>query len=134
MGALATLGLGVSTRLPYGIDMGIWAAAGLTDAIPVRTGNIAVTGAAIDAMTLATPVAGFGYGLIAEGLGEPKDDGKILLIFSTGAYAHTLTTAANKINGNKHIATFGGAVGDYIRLIAYNGIWYVLDSNGVTLS
>jgi hypothetical protein len=134
MGALATLGLGVSTHLPYGIDMGIWAAVGTADALPVRTGNVFVTGAAIDAMTLATPVAGYGYGLIAEGLGEPKDDGKILLVYSTGAYAHTITTAANKINGSKHIATFAGAVGDYIRLIAYNGIWYVLDSNGITLS
>jgi len=79
------------------------------------------------AMTLAPPVAG----LPSAG----GQDGTELLIVSIDAEAYTVTTsAANQINGNKHIATFGGAAGDSIRLVAYNAVWYAVELNGVTLS
>jgi hypothetical protein len=133
MSSLSVLASGESTRFPFGTIENPCNASGAADAIPVRSGNIFVTTAGVDAMTLATPKAGV-YGTVPTGIGEPNDDGKELLIYSTTAQAHTITTAANKINGNKHVATFGAAIGDYIRLIAFNGIWYVLDSNGITLT
>ena len=48
--------------------------------------------------------------------------------------AGAVKTPANKLNVNKFTATFGGAVGDCLDLIAYNGVWYVLPSTNITLS
>lgn len=79
------------------------------------------------AMTLANPTAG----LPSAG----GQDGTRLTIISEDAYAYTVTTGTNGINGSKHIATFGGAAGDSIELIARNGSWWQVGAaNGVTLS
>jgi hypothetical protein len=89
------------------------------------------------AMTLYDPVA-------------TVDDGKILTILTVAAEEHTLTllgpddaegpTASAGFNGDeaKNLATWDGgtgdvAIGDYIRLLAYGGVWYVLGSQDVTL-
>jgi hypothetical protein len=89
------------------------------------------------AMTLYDPVA-------------TVDDGKILTILTVAAEEHTLTllgaddeegpTASAGFNGDetKNLATWDGgsgdvAIGDYIRLLAYGGAWYVLGSQDVTL-
>jgi hypothetical protein len=98
---------------------------GSTDALPLEgTVNVAATG--VDALTLATPTAG----LISNG----GDDGRILRVIDTGGHAHTVTTASNKINGNKHIATFGGTAYSFLELVALNGVWVELASSGITLS
>lgn len=86
------------------------------------------------ALVLADPVAGI-------------DDGKILTIVSVAAQACTVTlvgvndeegeaTATKGFNGDatKDLATFGGAIGDNIQLLAYGGVWIVLNSVNVTLS
>jgi hypothetical protein len=89
------------------------------------TGKSLITSTGVNATTLATPVAG-----------DPSaggNDGLTIEITDLGGHAHTVTTAANKINGNKHIATFPGTVGARIVLTAYNGIWYS-DGGGTTLS
>ena len=89
------------------------------------TGKSLITASGVDATTLATPVAG-----------DPAaggNDGLTIEIVDVGGHAHTVTTAANKINGNKHIATFPGTVGARIVLTAWNGIWYT-DGGGTTLS
>jgi len=79
-----------------------------------------------DACTLATPTAG------------PKstggDDGKILRVLDVSGHAHTITTSANKIVPSHDTLTFNGTKGSYVDLLAYNGLWYVLDSTGVTAS
>jgi|GEM_PF-3103848 len=74
-------------------------------------------------MTLAAPTAG-------------TDDGKKLTVWSATAQAHTITTAAAGINGNKNVATFGGAIQDKAVLRAYNGKWYLdaVESINITLS
>lgn len=95
-------------------------------AIAVAGGRVLLKAGSAAAMTLAAPAAG----LPSAG----GQDGLDFLIISTDAYAYTVTTAANGINGNKHIATFGGAAGDSVRLVAYNGVWYASELNGVTLS
>jgi hypothetical protein len=65
------------------------------------------------------------------------DDGKECLIVSETAQAHTVTYATTGFSGGgagADVATFS-AKGDYLRLIALNGVWYnVAKSAGVTLA
>ena len=93
-------------------------------AIGIKEGVAALTGSSALAMTLVAPTAG----LPSAG----GDDGKTLHIIGLQAEAHTVTTPANAINGNKHIATFA-AIADHVHLTAWNGVWYASD-NSTTLS
>jgi hypothetical protein len=95
-------------------------------AIPVSSGTHSINGSGALAMTLAAPVAGSRE--------SGGDDGKKLHIVAGTAQAHTVTTPANKINGNKLTATFAAAVGNGIELVANNGVWMVRSSVGITLS
>ncbi|HZW02880.1 MAG TPA: hypothetical protein VFF68_03065 [Anaerolineaceae bacterium] len=74
------------------------------------------------------------------------DDGKVLTIVSVAAQACTVTlsgpddeagdpTASAGFNSDatKNLATFGGAIGDNLTLLAYNGEWLVLNSVNITL-
>lgn len=116
----ATLLVGAGSEPPIVLS-------GSADALasPGYVGTAVITTAGVDAVTLATPVAG------GQGTG---DDGKFLWVFSTTAQAHTVTTASNKINGNKHIATFAAAIGNNVLFYAYNGIWWMFSQVGITLS
>jgi len=124
--------LGQAINLPAQFQV----AAGATDAItggggklgavtPI-SGIVFVTEAGVDAMTLATPVAG------APSAGG--NDGLYLLVIDMGGHAHTITTALHKINGNKNIATFGGTVLQYALFVAYQGVWYLIIQSVITLS
>jgi hypothetical protein len=93
-------------------------------AVPV-TGKSLINSAGVDACTLATPVAG------APSAGG--NDGLEIKIVDLGGHAHTVTTAANKINGTHHILTFSGTVGANVTLLALNGVWYT-DGGGTTVS
>lgn len=95
-------------------------------AIGIKEGKAYITKAGIAALTLVAPTAG----LPAAG----GDDGKTLTIIATTAYAHTVTTPANAINGSLHVATFGGAIGNSFAVSAYNGTWWQVPSSSVTLS
>lgn len=95
-------------------------------AIAVKPGYVGLKAGSAAAMTLAAPTAGLP--------GAAGNDGQELLIVAEDANDYTVTTPSNGINGNKHIATFGGAVGDSIRLAAHGGVWYAVELNGVTLS
>lgn len=99
-------------------------------------GNWFITGSAIDAVTLALPVSGGGwYG--ASGATFPTltgQNGVMLTFVSKTAFAHTITTPANGINGSKHIATFTAAAGNGLTLLADSGVWWVISTIGVTLS
>ena len=130
--------VGQSANLPFQFEVlsgttdAITGGAGQLDQPPPGSPSTPICGtsfiatAGVDATTLATPVAG------APSAGG--NDGLEITIVSTTANAHTVTTAANKINGSKHIATFAAAVGNFITFVAYNGVWYVLASTGITLS
>lgn len=90
------------------------------------------------AMTLLDPVAGV-------------DDGKILTIITVAAEEQTLTlsgpndengdpTASKGFNADatKNRATWNGgsgdvAIGDYLQLLAYGGVWHVIGNQDVTL-
>jgi hypothetical protein len=89
-------------------------------AIGIKNGTVILNGAGALAMTLAAPVA-------------TTDDFKELRIVSVGAFAHTVTTPATKLNGLA-IATFAAAKGNAIILVAFQGVWYSIASTGITVS
>lgn len=82
-------------------------------AITIKDGIVIITKGTACLLTLAAPTAG-------------TDDGKVLLIDSTTAAAHTVTIANGLRGGGASVdvGTFGGAIGDGIVLYAYNGAWY----------
>ena len=90
-------------------------------AIPITPGEytVAIDGAAALAMTLAQPTG--------------AQDGTRIFVTAATAHAHTVTTGANGINGNKHVVTFA-AVGDSVELEAVNLLWVVRSLVGAVLS
>jgi hypothetical protein len=95
-------------------------------AIQATQGVFTITKGSAAAYTLAAPLAGFPS--------AGGQDGYVLLINSLTAYAHVVTVPSNVFNGNKATATFAAAVGNAIKLVAKNGVWLVVQNNGVTLS
>jgi hypothetical protein len=92
--------------------------------IAAKTGTVSITKAGVAALTLADPAT-------------PADDGKRLTIVATTANAHTVDNSAGSgFNGGgagSDVATFGGAVGDSMELVALGGLWHVLRLTNVTL-
>src|SRR6185437_4328756 len=92
------------------------------DGASPKEGNVFITKGSAAAITLATPTAG----LPSAG----GDDGKTLTIVSTTAFAHVVTTAANKIadgsTTTKDTLTFAAHAGSCAKLVAYNALWYLL--------
>lgn len=97
-------------------DMSLTALSG-GGAITQTHGRLVITDAGVGAYTLAAPVAG--------NPANGGNDGQRLTIIDGSGHAHTVTTPSNKINGNKHIVTGAGAIGDEFTLTAYNGVWLV---------
>jgi len=93
---------------------------GSADALALNTDNF-VTTAGVDAMTLATPT-------------PTTNDGEIVRVTDTTGHAHTITCSANKIAPSHSLVTFGGTIGAWIELEAYQGIFYVRGNSGVTVS
>jgi len=93
-------------------------------AVAITEGNLVITKAGVAALTIADPTV-----LV--------DDFKKLTIVSATAQAHTLSNAAgsgfNAGGAAADVGTFGGAIGDGIRLMAYGGKWLVLNAKNVTL-
>lgn len=111
---LIARGSGQSASTAYAVDGAITAAGGIA----------ALTKGSAGAYTLAAPVAG-------------TDDGAVLRIISRTAFAHTVTQASPGFNGGgaaSDVATFGGAVGDNMVVIADNGKWLVQTLRNVTLA
>jgi len=93
-----------------------------------KEGTVVLAKSTDGAWTLAAPTAG----LPSAG----GDDGKILRMIAGTAQAHTVTQTTPGFNNGgsaKDVATFGGAVGDNLEVVAYNGEWLVLSSVNVTL-
>lgn len=63
------------------------------------------------------------------------DDGRVLIITAITAQAHVVTGATG-YNGHatETLATFGGAIGDSVQLVAANGEWNVVSAKNVTIS
>lgn len=75
-------------------------------------------------MTLAAPTA-------------TTHDGVIIDIVSTTAAAHTITATTIGFNAGdaaSDVCTFSAAIGNQLRVTAYQGEWYVLNNIGGTLA
>jgi hypothetical protein len=84
-----------------------------------KNGILNLTHSSAQAVTLSSPIAGL-------------DDGKELLIVSSTAQAHTVTYTPGfgGAGASRDVATFA-VIGDYLRLIAINGIWFNVGSSAV---
>jgi len=92
-------------------------------AVTVQPSTVIITKSASGAvLSLASPVATI-------------DDGTEIDFISTTAQAHTVTNTAGFGGGttSRDVATFGGAINDGFRIVAYQGVWYVKDTRNVTL-
>lgn len=99
-------------------------AIGASGAIDPHTANrYMITKAGVAALTLAAPTAG-------------ADDGLLIEINSATANAHTVTATGLYEDGAGHVnlATFPANIGGYLNLMAYQGKWYVLGVQNVTMS
>ena len=94
-------------------------------AITVKNGIcvIAKTVAGVVAATLADPT-------------DVTDNFKRLTIISGQAQANTVTSASSFGGGGagEDVATFSGAVGDTLNLIAYGGKWYITGVHQCTIA
>lgn len=94
-------------------------------AITVKNGvcKIAKTVAGAVAATLANPTTG-------------TDDYKELLIINFQAQANTVTCTGGFGNGGNSydVATFAAAVGQTLKIQAFEGKWYIVGNNGATIS
>jgi hypothetical protein len=96
------------------------------------------TNGAVNAHTTANYVI-TKAGILADTLGAPTattDDGVMITITSSTAYAHTLTATGLLGTGTASTdkATFAAYAGAGLTLMAYQGIWLVQASVGVTFS
>ena len=95
-------------------------------AIPIMPGQITtyaiIKGGAAFVGTLAAPAA--------------ADNGKVIMIWSETAVAHTITVAAgwNGGGGGVDLGTFGAASGNGLIAIAHEGNWYIVSNINVVLS
>lgn len=95
-------------------------------AIASTIGKVMITKTSAAALTLAAPKPG----LPSAG----GNDGQLLNVICITAFAHVVTCPANKVDGSKATITFAAAVGNNVQLEAYNGVWYVTNGLGQTLS
>lgn len=93
-------------------------------AIDPHTANrYVITKKSASALTLAAPTAG-------------ADDGLNIQIISATAFAHVLTATGLLVDGAGHAntATFPAAGGGAVDLTAYQGKWYVENSQNITFA
>ena len=91
-------------------------------ALSVSAAANVITKAGVAALTLAAPAA--------------ADDGMVITVTSTTAYAHTITATGLLLDGTtggaKDVATFAAFAGASITLQAVGSAWHVLSANAVT--
>jgi hypothetical protein len=100
------------------------AVASADGAITLKAGVVVITKASAAALTLAAPTA-------------TTDDFKVLHIVSTTAAAHTVTQTTpgfNNAGTSGDVATFGAAIGNAFTVMAYQGVWYTVNTRNVTLA
>jgi hypothetical protein len=87
--------------------------------------TLVITKGSACALTIADPTTG-------------THDGIEMTFIATTAHAHTLDNSAgsgfNAGGAASDVATFGGARGDNITIVAYQGKWYVKSKTNVTLA
>lgn len=108
----------------YAMEGGPQLSLAASGAVPAHvSASYVITKAGVAALTLAAPVSG-------------TEDGIVVIIQSTTAFAHTLTATGLLQTGTAavNVATFAAFAGASIRLRAYVGKWIVSASNAITFS
>ena len=90
-------------------------------AIPSYDTTYYITKAGVAAMTLVDPTA-------------TTHDNLKLTFIATTANAHTLDLVTGINGGAADVGTFGGAAGDGVTIIAYQGVWYQLPGNNTNVT
>lgn len=91
-------------------------------AITIRDGLVILSKGSAGAYTITAPTV--------------AEDGKQLVIVTTTAQAHVITSATVGFNakGSSGTATYTAAIGNSVTLDAYNGNWYASVKTGVALA
>lgn len=91
-------------------------------AITIAGGLVSLSKGSAQAMTLANP--------------SVAQNGLVIQIYAATAQAHTVTLATGLYGGTtaEDVGTFGGAIGDSVTLMAYNGVWIILSVRNVTFA
>lgn len=92
-------------------------------AITIQNATVVASKGSAAALTLAAPTAG-------------THDGIQVRVVAISAQAHVITGSVDGFNakGASGTATFGGAIGDSVTFVAYNGHWYSLAKINVTIA
>ena len=93
-------------------------------AIGIYSHTAVITKGTAAALTLAAPTA-------------TTHDGVVITVVSSTAAAHTVTATTIGFNAGdaaSDVGTFGGAIGDGLSFVAYQGEWYTLSNTNVTLA
>lgn len=92
-------------------------------AITIQNSTVFASKAGAAALTLAAPTAG-------------THDGRTIRVVAISAQAHVITGGVDGFNakGSSGTATFGGAIGDSVTFVAYNGHWYTTSLVNVTIA
>lgn len=92
-------------------------------AITIQNASVFLSKGSAAAITLAAPTAG-------------THDGIIIRVVAISAQAHVITGGVDGFNakGSSGTITFGGAIGDSVTLVAYNGHWYTLAAINATVA
>ena len=93
-------------------------------AITTKHGFAFLTDGSAGTYTLADPTTG-------------TDDGKRLVIMDVSGHAHTVNNGGassgfNAGGASYDVATFNGSKGSCLDLVAYKGIWYIVNQIGMT--
>jgi hypothetical protein len=118
MSVPASLIPGLVTGVPLQLPYVVYATSG---AITLVAGGLAVlTIGSAGAYTLAAPTV----------------NGGVLVIVAGSAQAHVVTSSVVGFNakGSSGTLTFGGAIGDAVILVSYNGNWYTASKINVTVA
>lgn len=69
-------------------------------------------------------------------LANPYADGALLIIVSTTAAAHTVTYTAGFNGGttSRDVATASAAIGNFLVLVSYNGLWWTAGNLNFTIA
>lgn len=89
-----------------------------------KVASVIITGGSATAATLAAPTAGV-------------HDGLLMTITAGTAQAHTVTQTTPGFNSgstSSDVGTYGGAIGDSMIIVAYNGVWHILNVTNVTVA
>jgi hypothetical protein len=112
------------TSFPNGLNAGIQepfeaVAADGAISVPLVNTTYFITKAGVAAMTLVDPTA-------------TTHDSIRLTFIATTANAHTLGLVTGINGGAADVGTYGGAAGDRVTVVAYQGVWYEAQNTNVT--